>query len=65
MFLADRGQVKVGDLGVAKLMKNSMTKTQIGTPYYISPEIWKGLPYDDKSDVWALGMGNCCLLMGC
>ena len=32
--------------------------TCIGTPYYMSPEIFKNHPYNDKSDVWALG----CLL---
>jgi len=27
----------------------------LGTPYYISPEICEGKPYDAKSDIWALG----------
>ncbi len=30
--------VKLGDLGVAKLMKSQMTNTQIGTPHYMPPE---------------------------
>ena len=30
-------------------------KTFIGTPYYLSPEICEDKPYNDKSDVWALG----------
>jgi NIMA (never in mitosis gene a)-related kinase len=29
--------------------------TQIGTPYYLSPEICEDRPYNRKSDVWALG----------
>ena len=29
-----------------------------GTPYYLSPELCLGQPYDEKSDCWALG----CLL---
>jgi NIMA (never in mitosis gene a)-related kinase len=36
-------------------MKSGMARTQIGTPYYMSPEIWNNKPYDDKSDTWALG----------
>ncbi|CAB3242832.1 unnamed protein product [Arctia plantaginis] len=34
------------------------TSTVIGTPYYLAPELCEGKPYDNKSDVWALG----CLL---
>jgi serine/threonine protein kinase len=34
-------------------------RLQIGTPYYMSPEIWSNRPYDCKSDMWALG----CLLV--
>ena len=30
-------------------------KTCIGTPYYMSPEIFKNKPYNHKSDIWALG----------
>lgn len=28
---------------------------QVGTPYYLSPEMCEDLPYSRKSDVWALG----------
>lgn len=58
VFIGEDGRIKLGDLGVAKLVKNTMAHTQIGTPYYLSPEIWKSEPYDDRSDVWSLG----CLL---
>jgi hypothetical protein len=55
VFLTGKNHVRLGDLGCAKLMKQGMARTQIGTPYYMSPEIWANRPYDVKSDVWALG----------
>ena len=48
--------IKIGDLGVAKMISNNaFAKTLIGTPYYLSPEICEDKPYNNKSDVWALG----------
>ncbi|KAL0234800.1 hypothetical protein PCE1_001836 [Barthelona sp. PCE] len=60
IFLASDHQVKIGDLGVAKLLKSrdQFAETSIGTPYYLSPEIYRNNPYNSKSDVWSLG----CLL---
>jgi NIMA (never in mitosis gene a)-related kinase len=48
--------IKLGDMNVSKLAnKKGLNYTQTGTPYYASPEVWKDLPYDVKSDVWSLG----------
>lgn len=58
IFLASSREIKLGDLGVAKILKNGLASTRIGTPYYMSPEIWKNRPYNKKSDIWSLG----CLL---
>ncbi|KAG9394035.1 Protein kinase domain [Carpediemonas membranifera] len=57
IFLCANNVVKLGDLGVSKLLKadDQLAKTSIGTPYYLSPEILKQRSYNDKSDVWALG----------
>ena len=56
IFLTKNLEVKIGDLGVAKLLIHTkFAKTFIGTPYYLSPEICQDIPYNDKSDVWALG----------
>lgn len=54
VFIFSNGAVKLGDMNVAKMSRN-MCKTQTGTPYYASPEVWKDLPYDKKSDIWSLG----------
>jgi NIMA (never in mitosis gene a)-related kinase len=42
-------------MNVSKLAKKGLLMTQTGTPYYASPEVWKDLPYDNKSDIWSLG----------
>ena len=56
IFLTHGLEIKIGDLGVAKVLSHtSFAKTLIGTPYYLSPEICEEKPYNDKSDVWALG----------
>ena len=56
IFLKQENDIRVGDLGVAKVLNNTyFARTFIGTPYYLSPEICEDKPYNDKSDVWALG----------
>ena len=57
IFLTKELDIKIGDLGVAKILNHSgsFAKTLIGTPYYLSPELCEEKPYNDKSDIWALG----------
>ena len=55
IFLFKDGSAKLGDLNVSKVCKKGLGYTQTGTPYYASPEVWKDLPYDNKSDIWSLG----------
>ena len=56
IFLKKDEDIRVGDLGVAKILNQTFfARTFIGTPYYLSPEICEDKPYNDKSDVWALG----------
>ena len=56
IFLKKNNLIKIGDLGVAKLLQtNTKANTYIGTPYYLSPEVCEGKAYNSKSDVWALG----------
>lgn len=42
-------------MNVSKTLNKGNLKTQIGTPYYMSPEIWQNRPYDSSSDMWSLG----------
>jgi len=57
VFLLGNGRLVLGDLGISKVLDGTMdfAQTCIGTPYYMSPEIFKNKPYSYKSDVWALG----------
>ena len=58
IFLMKSGIVKVGDFGIAKGLQSTWekAKTFVGTPYFLSPEIINNQPYDNKSDIWALGV---------
>jgi len=51
------GRIRLGDFGIAKVLDNTkdFANTCIGTPYYMSPELFKNKPYSYESDVWALG----------
>ncbi|BGP40904.1 hypothetical protein JCM10450v2_004909 [Rhodotorula kratochvilovae] len=56
VFLDENHNLKLGDFGLSKAMEQAaMTQTYVGTPYYMSPELINGQPYDVKSDIWALG----------
>lgn len=58
VFLTEDDIIKIGDFGVARMLANTLDQagTQIGTPYYLSPEICMNEEYNFKSDVWAMGV---------
>ncbi|XP_030851438.1 serine/threonine-protein kinase Nek8 [Strongylocentrotus purpuratus] len=48
--------IKIGDFGISKILSSkSKAFTVVGTPSYISPELCEGKPYNQKSDMWAIG----------
>lgn len=59
IFLTSTHIIKLGDLGIARVLDSAsdLATTVIGTPYYMSPELFRNTPYGKESDVWALG---CC-----
>ena len=49
--------LKIGDLGIATVLHtHQLARTQIGTPLYLAPEVWKRCAYDQKCDMWSLGV---------
>lgn len=46
---------KIGDFGFAKVVEDT-AKTNCGTILYMAPEILASKPYDQKTDIWALGV---------
>lgn len=57
IFLTKDGTIQLGDFGIARVLNSTveLARTCIGTPYYLSPEICQNRPYNNKSDIWALG----------
>ncbi|OQS04352.1 kinase, partial [Thraustotheca clavata] len=60
IFLDAQNNAKLGDFGLAKELssESKFAQTNVGTPYYMSPEMVNEMTYDERSDIWALG----CLL---
>src|SRR5437763_16995104 len=62
------GFLKVVDFGVAKLTERKTVETEavtllntkqgtvIGTAHYMSPQQARGLPIDERTDIWSLGV---------
>eukprot|EP01029_Cantina_marsupialis_P029594 TRINITY_DN781884_c0_g1_i1.p1 TRINITY_DN781884_c0_g1~~TRINITY_DN781884_c0_g1_i1.p1 ORF type:complete len:423 (+),score=127.48 TRINITY_DN781884_c0_g1_i1:117-1385(+) len=57
IFLDGNNNVKIGDFGLAKELSSAskFATTNVGTPYYMSPELMGEKKYNDRSDVWAVG----------
>jgi len=52
------GKIKLIDFGVAAEINEGEEhkNTVIGSPYWMAPEVIEGGDYDEKADVWSLGM---------
>ena len=58
-ILIDRkGNVKLADFGFAVGLTREQTlrNSQVGTPFWMAPELIRGLDYDGKVDTWSLAI---------
>jgi len=57
IFLDGDLNVKLGDFGLSKKLieGKSFASTNVGSPYYMSPELFLNVPYDEKIDIWSAG----------
>eukprot|EP00928_Gymnodinium_smaydae_P025202 TRINITY_DN20151_c0_g1_i1.p1 TRINITY_DN20151_c0_g1~~TRINITY_DN20151_c0_g1_i1.p1 ORF type:complete len:518 (-),score=117.72 TRINITY_DN20151_c0_g1_i1:169-1629(-) len=61
LFLSATGHLRIGDFGISKVLQGAADKTfveggcPIGSPAYLSPEVYSESLYSFASDVWALG----------
>ena len=56
-------KIVLGDFGAAKVVKE-MTSTTVGTPLNMAPEVMAGEDYNNKSDLWSIGIVFYKLLVG-
>ena len=63
--LDSRGHIKLIDFGTArKFTKGKKLRQIIGTPFYMAPEIFTEKKYNEKADMWSLGIIMYILLTG-
>ena len=58
LLVAQDFVVKIADFGFARFVEgpNLLLESFLGTPLTMAPEILERKPYDDKCDIWSLGV---------
>ena len=50
------GDYKLGDFGVARSMDVNSSMTRVGTVSFMAPEVYASGHYDERADIYSLGM---------
>ena len=57
IFVTEDGDFKLGDFGIARQLEGMETGLSIkGTYSYMAPEVYAGNSYDERADIYSLGM---------
>jgi serine/threonine-protein kinase len=60
VYLSVKGDVKLGDFGIARVADRSETSESVSAEVkgkwgYVAPEVLEGVPYDHRADLFSLG----------
>ena len=56
IMVAEDGNYKLGDFGVAKTLAGTFSGTKTGTYNFMAPEVYNNQPYGQSADIYSLGM---------
>ncbi len=57
IFVSEHGTFKIGDFGISRhLCEKNSSMSQKGTENYMAPEVFYSRHYDERADIYSLGM---------
>ena len=57
IFISETGDFKLGDFGIARAMEKTASQmSKKGTYPYMAPEVYFNKPYDNRADIYSLGL---------
>ena len=64
ILLSEDGFAKLGDFGVGSKLEEDFRTSKKGSPHWMSPQVVKKENYNNKTDIWSLGITCIELLQG-